>query len=201
LRAMSPDTAAAVTAWATCFLAAFAFLAFIAAGATYVTQAKQLKVARQEAKALRAPVFEGEVTASAPGAKSPFVASIRLRSNEPPPVVRLIMQGATVAECPIGFPPGTEGVQPDDPSYQPPGWQNDVLVRSALWEILFPNDQAIWQVELHPRAHDLNPVPEVARARADCRGLEGEEWIVPVTLKLAPEVRDAMRPPPTATVL
>lgn len=197
---MSPDTAAAVTAWATCFLAAFAFLAFIAAGATYIVQAKQLKVARREAKALRAPVFEGEITASAAGAKSPFLASIRLRSNEPLPVVRLIMQGATVAECPVGFPSGAEGVESDDPSYQPPGWRNETLARSARWEILFPNDQATWPVELHPRAHDLSPVPEVTHARADCRGLEGEEWIVPVTLKLAREVRDAMRPPPTATV-
>jgi hypothetical protein len=197
---MSPDTAATVTAWATCFLAAFAFLAFIAAGATYVVQAKQLRVAREEGKALRAPVFEGEITAGAPGAKSPFVASIRLRSNGPLPIVRLIMQGATVAECPVGFPRGVEGVEPDAPEDQPPGWRNDELVRSARWEILFPNDQAIFPVELHPRAHDLNPVPEVAHARADCIGLEHEEWIVPVTLKLAPEVRDAMRPPPTVTV-
>ena len=86
---MNPDTSAAVTAIATCVLAGFAFLAFAAAALTYWAQARQLRIAKDEARRLQAPILRAEVNRDGQGFPA-FRLDVTLLSHEPVPWVRVI---------------------------------------------------------------------------------------------------------------
>jgi len=188
---MSADISAAVTAFATCALAVAAIGAFIYAVRTYRAQALQLEIAKDEAKRLRAPVFDGNVIL---GGGTACIASLRLLSGERLASLQVVLEGTTAAECPLGFHPAGDTVEPTPAENRPDGWKGEVEQPDASWGPLMPGSTAAWRADPRPGVDVMNNVPAVIHGRAECVGAAGERWIVPITFRLDTKVIKAIGP-------
>lgn len=187
----------AITAIATCVLAVAAIGAFVYAVRTYMAQAAELAVARDEAMRLRVPVFDTLIQPQLPeSGERTFVVSMRLRSNEPLASLRLIMDDSSAAASPLGFVPGIN-VPPVERETQPKGWLDEIVSSVASWGSVRPNDSVIWM--MHTRKDEVLAdvtllTTDDLNGRVECEGMAGEHWTVPVTFKFARDERYPRRP-------
>jgi hypothetical protein len=199
---MSPAQATVQTAYATwvltgatIVLAVAAIGAGIFAARTYRAQSAELAIAREEARRLRAPRFTGWVTLNAPGEESCTV-SLLLLTAEPLESLRVVLHGADITACPIGFYPGTYGVAPMGPGDLPQGWANEHLRPDATWETLSPGSTATWRADPRQNAREYQSAPTEIHGRAECTGADGVTWTVPVTFTLDGDVQRMLLMPP-----
>lgn len=186
---MNADLSAAITAIATLVLAIAAIGAFIYAARTYQAQSRQLEIAKDETRRLRTPVFEGHITLLAIGYRS-YVVSLRLLSNEGLASLSVVLEGATLDQCPLGFFPGGDGVKPIELGELPKGWGKEVVRPDASWGLLMPGATATWRAD--SREGHPEHIPRALHGRAECRGITAEEWTVYVTFEFTGDLGETL---------
>lgn len=152
--------------------------------ATFVTLQVTVHQARRERLRLGRPVFDGQVTLLAGGAQI-FTISLRLLSSEPLASLRVVLEGANAADCPLGFFPGVAGVEAIGRGDLPAGWENETVRTDAHWRsVLLPGATAKWRANPRRDGRDMVEVPAELHGRVECTGLNDERWTVYATFTM-----------------